>query len=149
MRPSIYSRIAFVRWSNGLVALNSVIELMRDLLRPRHDIWEVAVWEDALASDGRELYLTYQVDNEAIAIPENVDAIRTMCGIESDTMLSIERTDHSLRIVKSLFPKTVPEGAIHAEMGRVLAVAEREFMAEGFKGAEEPAQPAPTAAQRC
>ncbi|HVC35541.1 MAG TPA: type II glyceraldehyde-3-phosphate dehydrogenase [Chloroflexota bacterium] len=141
-------RIAFVRWSNGLVALNSVIELMRDLLRPRHDMWEVAVWEDALASDGRELYLTYQVDNEAIAIPENVDAIRAMCGTETDGARSIEKTNRSLGIVKSFFPKTIPEEAVHAEMGKALAVAEREFMAEGFKGAEEPAQPVPTTAQR-
>jgi len=42
-----------VRADDGVVALNSVIELMRDLRRPRADLWEVAVWEDALASDGR------------------------------------------------------------------------------------------------
>ena len=59
-------RIAFIRANDGLVTLNSVIELMRDLGRPRGDMWEVAVWEDALAADGRELYLTYQVHNEAI-----------------------------------------------------------------------------------
>ena len=67
-------RIAFVRSSDGLVALNSVIELMRDLGRPRNDMWEVAVWEDALAADERELYLVFQVHNEAITIPENIDA---------------------------------------------------------------------------
>lgn len=32
-------RIAFVRAGDGLVALNSVIELMRDLRRPRADMW--------------------------------------------------------------------------------------------------------------
>ena len=46
-------RIAFVRADRGVVALNSVIELMRDLGRPRGDMWEVAVWEDALAADER------------------------------------------------------------------------------------------------
>lgn len=45
-------RIALVRASDGVVGLNSVIELMRDLRRPRADMWEVAVWEDAIASDG-------------------------------------------------------------------------------------------------
>ena len=34
-------RVAFVHSGDGLVALNSVIELMRDLLRPRNDMWEV------------------------------------------------------------------------------------------------------------
>lgn len=140
-------RIVFVRWSNGLVALNSVIEVMRDLMRPRHDMWEVAIWEDALASDGRELYLTYQVDNEAIAIPENIDAIRAMCGVETDGARSIEKTNGSLGIVKTLFPKTIAEEAIHAEMGKALSVAERAYMAEGFKGAEEPTRAVPSRAQ--
>lgn len=52
-------RVAFVRAADGVVALNSVVELMRDLHRPRGDMWEVAIWEDALASDGRDVYLTY------------------------------------------------------------------------------------------
>ena len=54
-------RIAFIRMSDGLVALNSTVELMRDLGRPRGDMWEVAVWEDLVTVDGDEAYLTYQV----------------------------------------------------------------------------------------
>lgn len=73
-------RIAFIRADDGLVALNSVVELMRDLNRPRADMWEVAVWEDALAADEREVYLTFQVHNEAIVIPENIDCIRRTDG---------------------------------------------------------------------
>ncbi|MCL5962150.1 MAG: type II glyceraldehyde-3-phosphate dehydrogenase [Chloroflexi bacterium] len=140
-------RIAFVRATDGLVALNSVIELMRDLNRPRHDMWEVAVWEDALAADDREVYLTFQVDNEAIAIPENIDAIRAMTGIERDATKSIEKTNKSLGIVKTFLPRTTPEAAVHAAMAVALRAAQKQFMEEGFKGAEEPAEPVPTAAQ--
>ena len=32
-----------------------MIEIVRDLGRPRADLWEVAVWEDTLAVSGREL----------------------------------------------------------------------------------------------
>lgn len=140
-------RIAFVRGTEGLVALNSVIELMRDLGRPRNDMWEVAVWEDALATDGEEVYLTFQVHNEAIVVPESVDAIRALTGIEKDGMKSIEKTNRALGIVKSFLPRTVPEEAVHAAMAGALRVAEAEFMEEGFKGAEEPAEPTPTPAQ--
>jgi len=140
-------RIAFVRANDGLVALNTVIELMRDLKRPRHDMWEVAVWEDALASDGRELYLVFQVDNEAITIPESVDAIRALMGIEQDGAKSIQKTDKSMGIVKSFLPKTIPEDAVHVAMGAALRKAGEEFMEEGFKGAEEPAEPVPTSSQ--
>jgi glyceraldehyde-3-phosphate dehydrogenase (NAD(P)) len=99
-------RIAFVRASDGLVALNSVIELMRDLGRPRADMWEVAVWEESLATDGREVYLTYQVHNEAIVIPENIDCIRALTGLESDAGRSIEKTNAALGITKAFLPAT-------------------------------------------
>lgn len=89
-------RIAFIRMSDGLVALNSTIELMRDLGRPRGDMWEVAVWEDLLTVDGDEAYLTYQVYNEAIVVPETIDAIRALTGTITDPAASIRRTDESL-----------------------------------------------------
>jgi glyceraldehyde-3-phosphate dehydrogenase (NAD(P)) len=99
-------RIAFVRADDGVVALNSVIELMRDLDRPRGDMWEVAVWEDALAVDEREIYLTYQVHNEAIVIPETIDAIRAMTGLEPDGAASIATTDRMLGVTKLFVPPT-------------------------------------------
>ena len=104
-------RIAFVRAADGLVALNSVTELMRDLGRPRGDMWEVAVWEDALATHGREVYLTFQVHNEAIVIPETIDCIRALMGSESDAVASIAKTDRSLGITKAFLPATTPHPA--------------------------------------
>ena len=99
-------RIAFVQAADGLVALNSVIELMRDLDRPRGDMWEVAVWEDALATDGREVYLTFQVHNEAIVIPETIDCIRALSGAETDPAASMAKTDRALGITKTFLPTT-------------------------------------------
>ena len=99
-------RIAFVRASDGLVALNSVIELMRDLDRPRADMWEVAVWEESLATDGREVYLTFQVHNEAIVVPENIDAVRALMGRERDGASSILKTNAALGVTKTFLPST-------------------------------------------
>ncbi|MFN8583044.1 MAG: type II glyceraldehyde-3-phosphate dehydrogenase [Gemmatimonadaceae bacterium] len=99
-------RLAFVRATDGLVALNSVMELMRDLGRSRGDMWEVAVWEDALAAADREVYLTYQVHNEAIVIPETIDCIRALTGIERDAATSIAKTDAALGITKPFLPAT-------------------------------------------
>jgi glyceraldehyde-3-phosphate dehydrogenase (NAD(P)) len=132
-------RVSFIHASNGLVALNSVVELMRDLERPRNDMWEVAVWEDALAVDEREIYIAFQVHNEAIAIPETIDCIRSLTGIERSAEASIEKTDNSLGIVKSFLPRTMPEEAEHAAMAESLEAEEKRFRAEGFKGSEEPA----------
>jgi len=135
-------RIAFVRSSDGLVALNSVIELMRDMRRPRADMWEVAVWEDALAVDNREAYLTFQVHNEAIVIPENVDCIRALTGLEPDAARSIEKTDRSLGVTSTFLPATIGSHAEHnghSGMDGVRAT-HAAFREVGFKGAEEPSE---------
>jgi len=95
-------RVTFVRAADGVTALNSVIELARDLGRPRGDLWEVAVWEDSLSIEGTEVFLTYQVHNEAIVIPETIDAIRALTGLEADGARSIAKTDATLGIRKDL-----------------------------------------------
>jgi glyceraldehyde-3-phosphate dehydrogenase (NAD(P)) len=113
-------RIAFVHANNGLVALNSVIELMRDLGRPRNDLWEVALWEDVLAVDDTDIYLAYQVHNEAVTVPEIVDAIRALTGVERDAMRSIEKTNRSMGIVKSFLPRTMSEEAEYEALSKSL-----------------------------
>ncbi|MEZ5318126.1 MAG: type II glyceraldehyde-3-phosphate dehydrogenase [Vicinamibacterales bacterium] len=103
-------RIALVRMEDGVVALNSTVELMRDLGRPRGDLWEVALWEDVLAVHGREAIYTYQVFNEAIVVPETIDAIRALAGTVRDAATSIAMTDAVLGMRRDFFAP-VPEPA--------------------------------------
>jgi glyceraldehyde-3-phosphate dehydrogenase (NAD(P)) len=93
-------RIAFIRMSDGLVALNSTVELMSDLGRPRGDMWEVGLWEDVLTVEGDQAYYTYQVFNQAIVVPETIDAIRALSGVESDALRSIAKTDSALGVLR-------------------------------------------------
>jgi glyceraldehyde-3-phosphate dehydrogenase (NAD(P)) len=50
-------------------------------------VWEVVVREDAIAADEREVYLTYQVHNEAIVVPEAIDCIRALTGLDAAATL--------------------------------------------------------------
>ena len=93
-------RIAFLRASEGVVALNSTLEMMADLGRPRSDMWEVGLWEDSLTVKGDELFYNYQVYNQAIVVPETIDAIRALTSIETEGRKSIARTDQALGIVR-------------------------------------------------
>lgn len=92
------SRISLIRTDDGLTAINAVKELMADLGRPHDSLYEVALWEDMLKVQGDELFYAYMVDNQAIVIPETIDAIRALTGIESDADLSIGKTNASLGI---------------------------------------------------
>lgn len=93
-------RIAFLRMADGIVALNSTLEMMADLGRPRGDMWEVGLWEDSLTVNGNEVFYTYQVYNQAIVIPETIDAIRALTGAEHDGVRSITTTDQALGLVR-------------------------------------------------
>jgi glyceraldehyde-3-phosphate dehydrogenase (NAD(P)) len=93
-------RIAFLRASEGVVALNSTLEMMADLGRPRGDLWEVGLWEDSLTVKDNELFYNYQVNNQAIVVPETIDAIRALTGIETDGLKSIAKTDKSMGVVR-------------------------------------------------
>lgn len=103
------SRIAMIEYSQGLSANNTVKELMLSLNRPNGDMYEVALWEDMLKVIDDELFYAYLVDNQAIVIPETIDAIRALTGIETDALKSIQKTNVSLGITQRFFNQTFKE----------------------------------------
>lgn len=92
-------RIVPIASGDGLVALNSVKEWMADVGRPHDNLYEVALWTDSLAVRGNELFYNYMVDNQAIVVPETIDAIRALVGTASATD-SIRMTNETLGIGK-------------------------------------------------
>lgn len=92
------SRILQVDSRTGLSALNAIKEWMADEGRPHANLYEVALWSDLLAVEGRELFYSYMVDNQAIVIPETVDAIRALAGRVTDPATSIALTNKTLGI---------------------------------------------------
>jgi glyceraldehyde-3-phosphate dehydrogenase (NAD(P)) len=92
------SRIALINIGDGLMALNTVKELMADRGRPHDNLYEVALWADMLRVQGDELFYAYMVDNQAIVIPETIDAIRALTGTVRAASESIVRTNTALAI---------------------------------------------------
>jgi glyceraldehyde-3-phosphate dehydrogenase (NAD(P)) len=97
------TRIAMIEYSEGLQANNVIKELMLALNRPYGDMYEVALWHDMLKVQGDELFYAYVVDNQAIVIPETIDAIRALTGIEQDAQKSILKTNESLGIKQKFY----------------------------------------------
>ena len=91
-----------IRMREGLTAINTVKELMADMGRPRQDLYEVALWEDLVTVRGDEVYYAYMVDNQAIVIPETIDAIRALSGSVEDANESIARTNAALAVTTAL-----------------------------------------------
>jgi glyceraldehyde-3-phosphate dehydrogenase (NAD(P)) len=98
------SRILLIDTRTGLSAINAVKEWMADSGRPNANLYEVALWSDLLTVKGRELFYCYMVDNQAIVIPETIDAIRALSGFDQADA-SIARTNESLGIGALTVPK--------------------------------------------
>lgn len=92
------SRIALIRADDGLAAINTVKELMADLGRPHDNLYEVALWEDMLKVEGEELFYAYMVDNQAVVIPDTIDAIRALTGLTARSDDSIAQTNEALGV---------------------------------------------------
>ncbi|UXD21422.1 glyceraldehyde-3-phosphate dehydrogenase [Ignicoccus pacificus DSM 13166] len=85
---------------SGIKDTAKLIEMARDMGRKRHDLYELAVFEESISVNGKELFLMQAVHQESIVTPENVDAIRAMFGLATKEE-SIRKTDESLGLVRT------------------------------------------------
>ena len=88
------SRIRFV--GEGITSTAEIMELARDMNRPRSDMWENCVWDASINVSNRELYLFQAIHQESDVIPENVDCIRSMTETERDFAKSIRKTNKAM-----------------------------------------------------
>ncbi|HWB64240.1 MAG TPA: type II glyceraldehyde-3-phosphate dehydrogenase [Chitinophagales bacterium] len=93
-------RVIFLKASEGLKAMNETLELMSDLGRSRGDMYEVGLWTESLVVNGNELMFNYQVYNQAIVVPETVDAVRALTGIEKNGAASVAKTNKAMGIMQ-------------------------------------------------
>ena len=91
---SSQSRIRFI--GQGITSTAEIIEVARDIKRPRNDMWESCIWPESITVTGKEFYFFQAIHQESIVVPENVDAIRAMMELESDGAKSIEKTNKAL-----------------------------------------------------
>jgi glyceraldehyde-3-phosphate dehydrogenase (NAD(P)) len=92
-------RVLLLEASKGLGSTAEIMEYARDVGRPRGDLFEIAVWKESLNIVDGELYYMQAIHQESDVVPENVDAIRAMLEIESDSTKSIEKTNKNMGII--------------------------------------------------
>lgn len=79
-----------------------IVEWARDMGRKRYDVPEVVVWPGTVKVEDDEVWVSYAVHQESIAVPENIDAIRAMLGIEKRARKSRRKTNNTLGIRNTL-----------------------------------------------
>lgn len=93
------TRIILVSSKNGFKTTGQVLDYGRELGRWRSDLYELVVWKDSINVIDGELYLYSGVGQEAIVVPENIDAIRALTGGYSRDG-SIRLTNQTLNVLK-------------------------------------------------
>jgi glyceraldehyde-3-phosphate dehydrogenase (NAD(P)) len=93
------TRVIFLD-ANEYPATSVIIEKFRDYCRSRYDMYEVVVLRDLVNVEKNRVRYVQVVHQEAIVVPENIDAIRAITGIEKDKWKSIKKTNESLGILK-------------------------------------------------
>ena len=80
----------------GITTTAEVMEFARDIGRKWGDLHEIFVWKDGVKLSGNTLYYFQAIHQESDVIPENVDAIRALTGIEEDWRKSVAKTDEAI-----------------------------------------------------
>ena len=81
---------------NRITTTAEVMEMARDIGRKWGDLHEIFVWEDGVKLIGNRLYYFQAIHQESDVIPENVDCIRALMGVEGDWRKSVAKTDESI-----------------------------------------------------
>ena len=86
------------------------------------NLYEVCVWNESIGvdSDG-EIGLHMAIDQQADVVPENIDAVRALCGV-ADRDKSVEITNSSLGIGKLSKREIMESSAYGASLSAISAV---------------------------
>ncbi len=90
-------RLNLVDGKSGFKSTANIMDWARERGRDRNDVYEATVWRDSVTVVDGEAYMFLGVHQEAIVVPENIDAIRALSGGYSREE-SMRLTDESLGI---------------------------------------------------
>jgi glyceraldehyde-3-phosphate dehydrogenase (NAD(P)) len=91
-----HPRIRVVRMADGFNSNAALFRYARDLWHPRGDMYEIAVFEETVVKSGADLFFTLNVPQEAVVIPETMDAIRACTGMQTDREEALALTNRYL-----------------------------------------------------
>lgn len=95
-----HPRIRVVKIDDGFLGNASLFRYARDLGNPRGDMYEIAVWEDTIVKSGKDIMFAINIPQEAVVIPETMDAIRASMEMQKDRLDGVAMTNKYLEMGK-------------------------------------------------
>lgn len=97
-----HPRIKLVRIEEGFLGNASLFRYARDLGNPRGDMYEIAIWEDTIVKSGKDIMFAINIPQEAVVIPETMDAIRASLKMQTVREEGVNVTNQYLGMKLSL-----------------------------------------------
>jgi len=91
-----HPRMMVVKIADGFDSNAALFKYARDLGNPRGDMYEIGVWEEAVALSGKDVIFSINIPQEAVVIPETMDAIRAAVPMQQDRLEAIGLTNRYL-----------------------------------------------------
>ena len=78
-----HPRIRIVRLADGFLGNASLFRYARDMGMPHSDMYEVALWEETIVNSGNDIMFAINIPQESVVIPETMDGIRALMGMQT------------------------------------------------------------------
>ena len=95
-----HDRIRVVTIAEGFLGNASFFRYARDLGNSRGDMYEIGLWEDSIVESGDNIMYAINIPQEAVTIPETIDAIRAALKMQSDSASGTAETNKYLGMAK-------------------------------------------------
>ena len=93
-----HPRVRVVRLKEGFLGNASLFRYARDLGNPRGDMYEIALWEDSVHMSGDDIMFAINIPQEAVVIPETMDAVRAAMCMQTDRLEGLAMTNKYLNL---------------------------------------------------
>lgn len=93
-----HPRIRVVRLEDGFLGNASLFKYARDLGNTRGDMYEIAVWEESIVNSGDDIMFAINIPQEAVVIPENIDAVRAAMKMQTTRDEGVAKTNEYLNM---------------------------------------------------
>ncbi len=95
-----HPRIRMVSLEDGFLGNSSLFKYARVLGNPRGDMYEIAIWDETIVNSGDDVMFALNIPQEAIVIPETMDAVRAAMEMQTDRLEAVAKTNEYLGIGK-------------------------------------------------
>jgi glyceraldehyde-3-phosphate dehydrogenase (NAD(P)) len=95
-----HPRIRVVKIKDGFNSNAALFRYARDLGNKRADMYEIAVFDETIATSGRELMFAINIPQEAVVTPETMDGIRAALEMQTDRLVAVGLTNEYLGLTK-------------------------------------------------